>query len=159
MRRPGLVLCAAIALTFGACGGRKVPEFGRADADTIKKVTQDFVAAYNAKDAAKVVTFLSGSAVLMPPNSSTLRGQDSIKGYYQARFAEGATDLSLDPRDVSGSGPLAYASGSYSVRTGDRRDRGKYLWILRNMAGTWRAEYQVWSSDLPPSAGSSTSGS
>ena len=29
------------------------------------------------------------------------------------------------------------------------RDRGKYLFVLRNMAGDWRLEYTSWSSDLP----------
>jgi hypothetical protein len=28
-------------------------------------------------------------------------------------------------------------------------DRGKYLFILRNMGGTWRYEFSMWNSDLP----------
>jgi hypothetical protein len=32
---------------------------------------------------------------------------------------------------------------------GTSRDRGKYLRVLRNIAGTWRAEKTIWSSDFP----------
>lgn len=155
MRRRAVLVAATLAVAAAGCGGGKQPEFGRADAESIRKITQDFMAAYNVKDAAKLTTFFSGSAVLMPPNSSTLRGQDSIKGYYESRFAEGATDLNLEPKDVGGYGTLAYVSGTYTVRVAppgggaDRRDRGKYLWIFRNLGAQWRSEYEMWSSDLP----------
>jgi hypothetical protein len=29
------------------------------------------------------------------------------------------------------------------------RDRGKYLFIWRNLNGVWSIEYTIWSSDLP----------
>jgi hypothetical protein len=32
------------------------------------------------------------------------------------------------------------------------RDRGKYVLVLRNTAGTWRTEKTIWSSDLPVAA-------
>jgi len=153
MPRIGIVICVALAL--GACGGPSTPEFGRADADNIRKLAQDFASAYNAKDAAKVTTFFAGNATHMPPNSSPIRGHESISSYFENRFAEGATDLALEHRDIAGHGPLAYASGSYSLRLvppqggRGRRDRGKYVWILRNMAGNWRLEYTIFSSDLP----------
>jgi hypothetical protein len=28
-------------------------------------------------------------------------------------------------------------------------DRGKYLFVLRQLGGTWRYEYAMWNSDLP----------
>jgi ketosteroid isomerase-like protein len=96
--------------------------------------------------------------VLFPPNRSALRGADPIRGYYRTRFAEGATDLVVDLKDIAGSGTLAYASGTYSFRNRpesgiETRDRGKCMWIVRNMGGgRWRWEYQMWNSDLPVSA-------
>jgi uncharacterized protein (TIGR02246 family) len=150
-------IAAGAALAVAACGGPKGPEFGRAEVQQITKTTQEFVAAYNAKDPAKVAGFFSGNGMVMPPNASTLHGQDSIKGYYQTRFAEGASDLTIDPKTISGSGPLAYLSGTYSfvnrpANGPERRDRGKFLWIARSLAGRWLYECQMWSSDLPPVA-------
>jgi ketosteroid isomerase-like protein len=139
-----------------ACGGSGPREFGRTDTDAIRKMTQDFQAAYNAKDAAKLATFFSGAGVLMPPNSSAVRGPDAIRGYYEVRFGEGATDLNLQPNEINGQGSIAYMSGTYSFRNApeggpDTRDRGKFLWIVRLLPGNnWRYEIQMWSSDLPP---------
>jgi len=119
-------------------------------------MTQDFQAAYNAKDAAKAAGFFSGAGVLMPPNSSAVRGSDAIQGYYEVRFGEGATDLDIQPTEVNGQGSIAYMSGTYSFRNvpeggPETRDRGKFLWIVRLLPGNnWRYEIQMWSSDLPP---------
>jgi ketosteroid isomerase-like protein len=149
------ILACVLVLGVAACSGPTVKEFGRADAQDITKFVQDFMAAYNSKDAAKMVNFYSGAAVLMPPNASTLRGQETIQGWYGGRFSEGATDLVIETNAISGVGTLAYVSGTYSLRVvapdaPEHKDRGKVLWILRNLANRWRIEYSMWSSDLPP---------
>ncbi len=157
MQRGMLSVVLASSLAVVACsGGAKSDEFGRDDADNIRKVVQDYMAAYNAKDTDKLVGLFAGSAVFMPPNSSTLRGADSIKGYFDTRFnVDRATDLVVEPKDISGHGPLAYVSGDFSLTLKpegrpERRDRGKVLWILRNFQGVWKYEYTIFSSDLPP---------
>ena len=157
MRSRNLAFMAVVlALGVASCSAPQVKEFGREDADQIRKFVQDFAAVYNAKDSAKMLTFYSGAAILMPPNASTVRGQESIQGYYQNRFnVDGATDLVLEPRDISGQGPLAYMSGTFSLKLKpegkpEGHDRGKILFILRNLAKTWRVEISMWSSDLPP---------
>jgi len=149
-------MALVLALGVASCSGPQVKEFGREDQQQITKFVQDFAAAYNTKDPAKMLTFFSGSAILMPPNASTIRGQELIQGYYQNRFtADAATDLALETKDVSGQGPLAYMGGTYSLRFKqpdgtEQRDRGKVLFILRNLAKIWRIEVSMWSSDLPP---------
>ena len=161
MRRQGWMGVMAVALVgalLAGCGGggSQQREFGKTDVETLRKMHEDFEAAYNAKDAAKLVTFFPGAGVLMPPNSSTVRGPDAIKGYYEVRFGEGATDLQLEPAEINGQGSLAYMDGTYSFRNApegkpETRDRGKFLWIVRNYPGNnWRYEIQMWSSDLPP---------
>jgi uncharacterized protein (TIGR02246 family) len=149
-----MALVAAVGVA--SCSGPQVKEFGREDAAQIRQFVQEFTAAYNAKDAAKMATLYSGSAILSPPNASTVRGAELIQGYYQNRFnVDGATDLVIEPRDVSGQGPLAYMNGTFSVKLKpegkpEGHDRGKILFILRNLAKSWRIELSMWSSDLPP---------
>jgi ketosteroid isomerase-like protein len=149
-------MAIVLALGVASCSGPQVKEFGREDADQIRKFVQEFAATYNAKDAAKMTTLYSGSAILMPPNASTVRGPESIQGYYQNRFGvDGATDIVLEPKEISGQGPLAYMSGTFSLNLKPEgkpqgHDRGKVLFILRNLAKTWRIEISMWSSDLPP---------
>ena len=157
MRSRWLAFIAVIlALGVAACSGPQVKEFGREDAQQITKFVGSFTAVYNSHDAAKMLDFYAGAAVLMPPNASTVRGPESIQGYYQNRFVtDGATDLIIEPKDISGQGPLAYMIGTFSLKLKhpdgtEGRDRGKILFILRSLAKNWRIEYSMWSSDLPP---------
>lgn len=154
MRALSLIAASVMAVAFAACSAPAQREFDKADRDRITKLVQEFVTAYNAKDAQKLTTLFSGGAGLMPPNASTLRGTESIHGYFVSRFAQGASDLLIAPKDISGSGALAYASGEYSLKLApaggpERRDRGKFLWVLRDFSGKWLLEYLIFSSDFP----------
>jgi len=147
-----------VSVAVAACGGRPERQFGREDVAAIRQLVDGFVAAYNAQDAAKAVTYFSGAATLMPPNSSAVHGPESIKGFYEIRFKQGARDLEVQPGEIQGSGTLAYIVGTYSLRLApeggpESRDRGKFVWIARNMPGNnWRFEVHIWSSYLPPPA-------
>ena len=150
-----MMAATALTVALAACSATAQREFGKADRDNIAKLVQDFTTAYNAKDAAKITTLFSGGAGLMPPNASTVRGAESIKGYFVNRFAQGATDLMIDPSDIAGSGTLAYIAGTYSLKLApaggpERKDRGKLLWVLRQLGGRWLLEYLIFSSDFPP---------
>lgn len=154
MRTLSLMAASVLAVSFAACSAPAQREFGKADRDSITKLVQEFVTAYNAKDAVKVAKLFSGGAGLMPPNASTLRGTESIQEYFVSRFAQGASDLVITPKDISGSGALAYASGEYSLKLApaggpERRDRGKFLWVLRDFSGKWLLDYLIFSSDFP----------
>ena len=148
-------LTAAVGLV--ACGGSAPTEqFGRADAEQISKMIQEFAGAYNAKDVEKIGTYFSGNASLMPANRSTLNGVEAIKGFYKERVTtDGATDLAIEMLSVQGHGPMAYFAGTFSLNlkpegSPERHDRGKVIWILRKLGGNWKFEYQIMSSDLPP---------
>ena len=146
---------AAIALLASACSAPKGEEFTTQDAANIRQKNQEFVEAFNAKQIPKILGLYAENSVFMPPNMPVIRGKDSLKGFYTDLLAQGAGNLRLDVTEVAGHGPIAYQTGPYELEykpeTGaPRRDRGKYLFVLRNMAGTWRLSYTMWNSDLPP---------
>jgi ketosteroid isomerase-like protein len=150
------VTIAALALTLGvsACAtGAKEEGFTRADQDAIRKSAADLTTAFNAKEVDKIVELYADTSIFMPPNAPLLRGREPLKSFYANLISKGAVELRLEPDDIAGHGPLAYAAGTYTLTFagGSSRDRGKYLLVLRNMAGTWRTEKTIWSSDLPPS--------
>ena len=127
------------------------------DQAAIREKNAAFVTAFNAKDMTQILDAYNEASVFMPPNQPVIRGRDALKTFYDEMLQSGATNLKLDAGEISGHGPLAYQSGTYELdmkpATGpETRDRGKYLFILRKMAGTWRYEYTVWNSDLPPPA-------
>ncbi len=150
-----LLAATLVALSVGigasACAGKTEPEFGMSDQQAIRGVTTTLESSFNAKDVDKILGLYVDNAVFMPPNRPLLRGREPLKGFYEGLFNGGSKDLKITPGEISGHGPLAYASGSYSMMNGDVHDRGKFLFIFRNMSGNWKIEYTAWSSDLPPS--------
>lgn len=158
MRTYPQVLCLLLALTAACSGGSAGPTFDNADQDRIKSVIQQLTEAFNAKDAAKAAALYTPEAVVMPPNKSLSRGRNFVEQYYTSRFGEGATDLSLQANEIKGSGTLAVAMGDYRLTLAPpqgprRRDRGKFVWIFRELNGTWMIDGIIFSSDfaeLPP---------
>jgi ketosteroid isomerase-like protein len=153
MRYAATIAALVLTIGVGACAtGANEQAFTRADQDAIRKNSADLTAAFNEKQVDRILTLYADSSVFMPPNAPLLRGRDPLRSFYGDMIKRGATDFRLEPEEISGHGPIAYESGTYSVTYagGGSRDRGKYLRVLRNMAGTWRAEKMIWSSDLPP---------
>ena len=152
MRRAMTLALLALSLGAGmsACAGKTEVEFGIPDQQAIRETTTSLETAFNAKDIDKILTLYTENSVFMPPNKPLLRGRPALKGFYDGLVNGGSKDLKLTPSDVAGHGPLAYESGSYSMMNGNVHDRGKFLFIYRNMNGAWKIEYTSWSSDLPP---------
>lgn len=149
------VTIAALVLTVcvSACSGPKPQEFTREDAEAIRKNTAALAAAFNEKAVSTIVEMYDDNSVFMPPNAPMLRGREPLKSFYGELFSRGAADFRMDVETIAGHGPLGYESGTYSLSLKDGgRDRGKYLRVLRKMNDTWRVEYTIWSSDLPPAA-------
>jgi ketosteroid isomerase-like protein len=145
-----VIKAAALVLALGAtaCGGAAEQAFGSADATAIRKATADLTAGINSKNIDQILGLYADNSVFMPPNAPLLRGRDPLKSFYTDLVGK-VTDIKLEPVDVAGHGPIAYESGTYTMTVGATRDRGKFLFVLRNMAGNWRFEYTSWSSDLP----------
>lgn len=144
-----------VATTMMACSESPAREFGKTDIDNINKMLQEFVAVYNAKDAAKLVNFFTPAGAVLPPNASTVRGTENVREYYVRRFARGASDLQLEPHDIAGSWPLAFANGDYRLKMAPaggevRPDRGKFLFVLRDIKDRWLLDQLMFSSDFAP---------
>ena len=145
----------APAVLAAACGGKAEPGFTQAEANVIREKTQAFEGAFNKKEADSLTSYYTPESVLMPPNAPTVRGKEPIKQFYGELYAQGATELEVETKDLRGHGTLAYESGSYSLNRrpaegAKTRDRGKYLFIWRKQNdGAWMIEQSIWSSDLP----------
>ena len=151
MRTSVWVLAVVAVATTTACSTPKGEEFTTADATSIRQKNQELVEAFNGKQVPKILALYADNSVFMPPNMPTIRGRGALEGYYSDQFRQGAGNLKLEVGEVSGHGPLAYQTGVYELDDGhnSRHDRGRYLFVLRNMSGTWRLQYAMWSSDLP----------
>jgi ketosteroid isomerase-like protein len=159
MRSPSLVLVLVCTLGAVACSSSSAPRpFGQPEQAAINQLIGEFTTLYNAKDAAKLARLFTETGSVMPPNASTVRNTEGVRDYYVRRFESGASDLALDAETVAGSGSLAFATGDYrlNMRPPDaqaRRDRGKFIFILRESNGRWLLDHLMFSSDFGPEGG------
>jgi ketosteroid isomerase-like protein len=156
MRQLTIGAVATLLLTMTACGGGPGNEFTTKDGTAIRQKNETFAQVFNAKDVSKILDLYTENSTFEPPNQPIIRGKDALKIFYDEMInKQGATNLRLNVDEVSGHGPLAYQAGTYEMdykpaSGAASHDRGKYLFILRSMAGTWRYQYTMWNSDLPP---------
>jgi len=152
MSRVTSIVIATMAIAAAACSAPQQQEFTTKDAQEIRQQNDAFVQAFNAKKVPQMMNLYAENSVFMPPNQPTVRGKAALTNFYRD-MVEHATSLHLEVGEVSGAGPIAYQTGTYEMETKASplgHDRGKYLFVLRNMGGTWRYEYSMWNSDLPP---------
>lgn len=159
MRAYSQLLVGVLSIGLMACSSAPPRTFDQADRANIDKFIQEFVTVYNAKDSNKVAQQFTDNGAVMPPNASTVRGTVNVQIYYDKRFTQqGATDLKLETTDVIGDGSLAYVTGNYWLNTtptgGEtQRDRGKFIFVLREQGERWLLERLMFSSDFAPNAG------
>lgn len=162
MRAPSIVIATVAALSLAACSSSSGPRpFGKPETDAINQLIGEFISVYNSKDAVKLSRIFTDGGAVMPPNASTVRNTENIREYYKRRFDLGASDLALEPQTIAGSGTLAFASGDYRLQMAPpgapaRRDRGKFIFILRHFNNKWALDHLMFSSDFgvegPPSS-------
>jgi uncharacterized protein (TIGR02246 family) len=118
--------------------------------------TKQFVAAVEAKDAAKVAACYTEDAVWMQPNGPRVNGQKAIQDQARRLFQDSpSTDLELTPLTSQVSGDLAFIQGEF-VTSGKGpngqfvRDKGNYVWILKNLTGEWKITHDIFNSIEPP---------
>jgi ketosteroid isomerase-like protein len=155
MRAPTVLLTILLSIGPLGCSSRSGDGFDQGDRDAISKFIADFVVLYNSKDSAKLAQHFIDNGAVMPPNASTVTGNEQVRMYYDKRFSQGASDLKLETADIVGAGNLAYATGNYWLNMAPaggevRRDRGKFIFILRDRRGTWLLERLMFSSDFAP---------
>ena len=171
------LVVTTLCLALSSCGGPTGPEFTRADGEYFRQIGGQWSTAFNAGDVEALVSMFAGTGALMPPNSSTVRGHESITGYYTQLFNEGERNLEVEISEVGGEGDLGFVSGTFlnvtqiPVQVDDdeveedavdeegaeavepemqeNRSRGKFVIILRKLVGNWKFESFIWNSDLP----------
>jgi uncharacterized protein (TIGR02246 family) len=148
-------LTAVILLTILVA----VPSEGQVTGrNAIEQVLTDFVAAFNAKDAAKLASFYAEDAVLMPPGSPVVKGQPAIKSVFMAMVARGGVVKFNAPLAIDVTGDRAVAAGTYTVTvsvTSSQTAGGnaplmigaKYLTVFSRVGNAWKIIYDMQNAD------------
>jgi uncharacterized protein (TIGR02246 family) len=128
------------------------------DADAIRNIEDQWVAANKAKDINKVVSIFTSDAVVIEPNKPISVGIEAIKELWELWFSD-TTFLhntitgTTDKIEVSASGDLGYARGTnhYSIKTpnGTVEYVDNFIDIYKKIDGEWKCIVGIWNTDKP----------
>ena len=129
------------------------------DVADITRTTHEWVAAFEAEDAAHAATFLTDAAVLVPPNEAVVTGAEAIEAWSQRMF-DGMTvqEATTTVGAVRVAGDWAVSHGEWqmtmSVGGATVGDTTRYLLVWERQAdGSWKVAYDIWNSALPVAGG------
>lgn len=101
------------------------------------QVRQEFLRAYNAKDADAVVALYAEDATLVS-DGGTLRGRDEIRKWVKSGLDQGSRLEAIEPSVEKSSGNLAYGTGRTRRLVGSVVHLGQYLIVMEKIGGEWK---------------------
>jgi ketosteroid isomerase-like protein len=94
------------------------------------------------KDAAGIASLFTsdGLLVMLAPQFAFKPGRDAIQKYYQGIIDAGASNISLELKNLELRGnDGVWSAGNYSIIIKDRTIRGSWFRILKRENGTWKS--------------------
>jgi ketosteroid isomerase-like protein len=101
------------------------------------QVRQEFLRAYNAKNADAVVALYAQDATLVS-DGGTFRGRDEIRNWVKSGLDQGSTLEAIEPSVEKSSGNLAYGTGRTRRLVGSVVHLGQYLIVMEKIRGEWK---------------------
>jgi uncharacterized protein (TIGR02246 family) len=151
--------CLALVLLVSACGQQTPPDTRAADESAIRDQDAQWSKAAEAKDLEATVSYYSDDASLLPPNAPIATGKQEIRAVWAPLLRpDVSVSWQASKVEVSRSGDLAYAAGTYQLTSKDPQgkpvtDQGKFVEVWKKQAdGKWKTVVDTFNSDLPPSA-------
>jgi ketosteroid isomerase-like protein len=144
MKKLAFLFCACIIL-FGCTRTPKVDT--TAEANAIRDLENQWIAANKSKDFDKVLTFFSNEAILIEPNTPICEGLQSIKEILgsmatDTTFLWETYSATIDKIEVAASGDLAYVRGitRMNIKTPDGLTEYTARWveIWKKIDGQWK---------------------
>jgi len=154
MQKAGMFL-AILALAASGCAQRVDVE---AEAAAIRQATDvEWLAAWQAKNLERWVSFYTDDAVLLPPNAPILIGKEAIRAVVSKVLSSPgyAGSWHTTKIEVARSGDLAYSYGTEETTVNDAEgkpvtDQEKWVAVWKKQAdGSWKCAVLILNSDLP----------
>jgi uncharacterized protein (TIGR02246 family) len=114
------------------------------------------------KDAARIASLFTsdGLLVMLAPQFAFKPGQDAIQKHYQGIIDAGASNITLELKNLETRGnDGVWVAGNYSVTVKDKTIQGNWFRILKRENGAWKIAMEAFARadaiDAPPAAASS----
>jgi uncharacterized protein (TIGR02246 family) len=116
----------------------------------IAAVNENFMAAFNRRDAAGLADFYTENGQLLPTGSDFVTGRAAIQAFWQASMDRGRKTVRLEIVEAEGHGDTAIEIGKYTLswEAGNVIDRGKYVVIWKQEGGQLKLHRDIWNSSL-----------
>lgn len=153
-------MLAALAICAGAaaCAPAAAPP-GPPTGDDVAKINalrDNFVTAFNAGDAAKVVEGYTTDAIAMPAHHAMVTGKDALVAFNREQFSQVSFKMTLTPAETVVAGNWGYDRGTYTMTVTPKaggapmNDAGKYLVVIQKQSdGSWKVSRDIDNSDMP----------
>lgn len=152
----GLTLLLACFVASCAPSQEKTAAPSADDTAAANKVRDDFAAAFNAGDAAKVASLYASDAVMMPTHQPVISGHDAIENYHKTFFEMYTAMINITSAESKMFGDRAMDRGTYTIQLTPKAggspmmDEGKYLILLQRQSdGSWKVTHDIDNTSLP----------
>ena len=118
--------------------------------ETISSLYENFESTFSQGDAEKISEFYTESAMLIPPESDFVQGQENIAEFWQTAINMGITSIKLDLLEIEQHGDSAIEVGRYTMSTANNEviDYGKGMVVWKFENGGWKLHRDIWNTSL-----------
>ena len=138
-------------LVVAACTTASQPDTNEADIQTLRDMTTQAIAAFNAADATAGSSRFTDDVVRMQPDGPSLEGREAIQRADEEYFEQFTATQTATTDEVQVFGDVAFTRGTWRLLEtpkagGDEVERnGKWLIIHeRQSDGQWRSVRHIW---------------
>ena len=120
----------------------------------IAAANENFMAAFNSGDAARLAALYTEDGQVLPQNSDFVTGRPAIQAFWQASFDMGVNEAKLEIVEVEDHGNTAIEISKFTLSGGEGQvlDKGKYIIIWKQENGEWKLHRDIFNSSIPAPA-------
>ena len=132
-----------------------------ADVAAIHAVMDRWAEGLTNQDTDAMLSLFTTGTVFMPPDQPAITGKEAVRGWFDALFAGGTVEYSIQADEVKVAGDWAGGRGTYTFSSASEEgepvtNSGKWIILYeRGADGSWRSASLVWNTDAPQPSGSS----
>lgn len=124
------------------------------DLAAIYRITEDYVAAFNASDVSALAALFTDNAVWLPNNGSLVVGRETISAWFQTFFQQfsGREASVVDEGEVVGD--WGFSRGAFTTTLTPKAGgesvtvNGKFLGVYKRRGdGAWKISHCIWTGD------------
>jgi uncharacterized protein (TIGR02246 family) len=119
--------------------------------EEILAANEKFMDAFRSSDFAKLASYYTENAKLLPPGSEMLIGKENIQNFWKGASEMGIKAVSIETLDVIPSDEIAVENGRYTLtiqpdENTNVEEVGKYV-VVWKLDDGWKLDVDIWNSD------------